>query len=95
MYLTKKKAYKKTCYDLMKQYMKYCKKVNPKSKIFKEDNAKLNLLFSKAKYCTILDIIYGYIDIDDVTLENAISTEEEKWYQWEHDENPTYFNKLK
>ena len=79
MYLTEKKAYKKACYDLMKQYMKYCKKVYPKSKIIKENNAKLNLLFSKGKYCTVLDIVYGHIDIDDVTLENAISTSKEKW----------------
>ena len=81
MYLTEKKAYKKACYDLMKQYMKYSKKTNPKSKKFREDNAKLNLLFSKGKYCTILDIIYGHIDIDDVTLENAYSTSKEKWDQ--------------
>lgn len=94
MYLTEQKRYKKACYDAMKMYMKGKKKAGQTSEKDRADNYKLNQLFSKGKYFSIFDIVLGYIDIDDVTLDNAISTIDEYHRQYEAGENREYFEKL-
>lgn len=94
MYLTEQKAYKKACYDAMKMYMKGKKNAGCTSEEDRAENYKLSRLFSKGKYFTIFDILYGHIDIDKVTLDNAISTMDEARRQYEAGENRSYFDNL-
>lgn len=94
MYLTEQRAYKKACYEAMKKYMKGKKKAGYTSEEDRAENYKLGRLFSKGKYFTIFDILHGHIDIDKVTLDNAISTMDEARRQYEVGENHSYFDNL-